>query len=135
MNLTLSVLQSKLKTLCVEYPDVVAVYLFGSHARGEGRPDSDFDLALLVKEHTHNFPLLQFTLAVEDLLGTAVDLVNLNSAGEVLKYQVRRDGKLLYEKDNRARKLFEVRSRKYFEDFKYMHNRYVKKVLYGRTHG
>lgn len=134
MNQTLSSLRSILKALCVDYPEIVAVYLFGSYAKGEARLDSDFDLALLVKEPALNFPVLQFKLAVEDILGNGVDLVILNRAGEVLKHQVRRDGKLLYEKDSRKRKLFEVRSRKYFEDFKYLHNRYVKKILYEKAH-
>ena len=29
-------------------PDVLAAYLFGSYARGDARPDSDVDLAVLL---------------------------------------------------------------------------------------
>ena len=128
-------LHAIVEKLCNDYPEVIAVYLFGSQAKGTSHQGSDLDLAILVSEPSRDFPLLQFLADLEGMVSSPVDAVVLNRAGEVLKYHVRRDGKLLYEKDSRARKNFEIRSRKYFEDFQYLHNRYVKKVIYGEGHG
>ncbi len=37
-----------------EQPDVVAAYLFGSHAEGRARPESDIDIAVLLSDRTAN---------------------------------------------------------------------------------
>ena len=34
------------------YPGVRAVYLFGSHAEGSARPDSDLDLAIVPRDRS-----------------------------------------------------------------------------------
>jgi uncharacterized protein len=61
-----------------------------------------------------------------------VDVVVLNRAGEILKYEVRRSGKLVFERSPEMRKNAEIRGRKSYEDFLHLHKRYVRKVLYGR---
>lgn len=50
--------------------------VFGSYARGEARPDSDFDL-LVDMEYGRgvSMRLVDFVLAVEALLGVRVDVV------------------------------------------------------------
>ena len=58
------------------------------------------------------------------------DLVLLNRAGEVLKHQIRRCGRLIFERDSSKRKAFEISGRKLYEDFLYLHRNYVRMVLY-----
>ena len=72
---------------------------------------------LLFPGQEDDFPLLEVTVSLEKALGLRVDLTILNRAGELLKYQVRRHGILIYDKAPRIRKLFEIRGRKSFEDF------------------
>jgi predicted nucleotidyltransferase len=111
------------------YPAILAVYLFGSHSTGKAKPESDLDLAILLQpDQEDDFPVLELAVSLEKVLGRRVDLVILNRAGELLKYQIRRHGRLLYDRDPRLRKQFEVRGRKSFEDFLYLHRRYI-----GRT--
>jgi predicted nucleotidyltransferase len=108
------------------YAVVLAIYLFGSHATGKYKPKSDLDLALLLQPGMESdFPLLELAVSLEKDLGRKVDLVILNRAGELLKYQVRRQGRLLYDRVPRIRKAFEIRGRKSFEDFIYLHRRYI----------
>ena len=128
-------LQKEIEKLCRKNPVIIALYLFGSCATGKSRAGSDIDMAVLLEEGKHGFLQLELQLELEDLFENPVDLVIMNRAGEIVKYHVRRDGKLLYEKDPGARKKFEIISRKYFEDYQYLHNRYVRKVLYGEKHG
>lgn len=89
-------------------PDVVAVYLFGSVGRDDATGHSDVDLALLGRRRLD--PLfrweLQERLAVA--AGRDVDLVDLLAASTVLRVQVLRDGRLLFESDRYARALFEA---------------------------
>ena len=72
---------------------------------------------------------------MERMLELPVDAVVLNRAGEVLKFQVRLHGVLLYESDAKLRKQFEIMSRKYYEDFQYLHRRYTSRTLYGELNG
>ena len=113
------------------YPAILAVYLFGSHSTGKAKPESDLDLAILLQpDQEDDFPVLELAVSLEKALGRTVDLVILNRAGELLKYQVRRHGRLLYDRDPRLRKQFEVRGRKSFEDFLYLHRVHLSRTFH-----
>jgi uncharacterized protein len=120
----------KIRECCRREEAIIAAYLFGSAVTGRMGAISDIDVAVLVAtEHEDDFPSLAFAAALDRECGRPVDLVLLNRAGELLKYQVRRYGRLVFERDSRMRKQFEVGSRKRFEDFLYLHKRYIRKVL------
>jgi predicted nucleotidyltransferase len=81
------------------------IYLFGSHARGDAGPDSDFDLMVIVADDAP--PACQETgLAHEALwgIGTAVDTIvwprsrfeRRLSVPASLPATIRREGKILY---------------------------------------
>jgi uncharacterized protein len=113
------------------YPAILSVYLFGSHSTGKAKPESDLDLAILLQPgQEDDFPVLELAVSLEKALGRRLDLVILNRAGELLKYEVRRHGRLLYDRDPGLRKQFEVRGRKSFEDFLYLHRRYISQALH-----
>jgi predicted nucleotidyltransferase len=123
-------LPESIRATALIYPAILAVYLFGSHSTGKAKPESDLDLAILLQfGQEKDFPLLEWAVSLEKALGRRVDPVILNRAGELLKYQVRRYGRLLYERDPRLRKQFEIRGRKSFEDFLYLHHRYLNRQL------
>lgn len=116
---------------CKKEDAVLAAYLFGSTAVGWARAGSDIDVAVLLDEESlETFPVLEWAVRLEKACGRPVDLVILNRAGELLKYEVRRRGRLVFDRDPPRRKRFEVLGRKRFEDFLYLHRRYVSKVLY-----
>lgn len=121
---------------CLIHPEIIAAYLFGSVARGCLKPASDIDVAVLLEETGSNdFPLAGFMAKLEKILIRPVDVVVLNRADELLKYEIRRHGRLIFERDPILRKRFEIQGRKQFEDFMYLHRRYTQKVLYGKPHG
>lgn len=121
---------------CLRESGIVAAYLFGSAAAGRMKPGSDIDLALLVEPDQEGaFPLLELMAELERLCGKNVDVVLLNRAGELLKYEVRRTGRLIFERDPLQRKRFEISGRKRFEDFLHLHRRHTRHNLYGKRHG
>jgi uncharacterized protein len=105
-----------------EQPDVVLVYLFGSHARHQARATSDLDIAVLLDEQERD-PLellerrLDLGARVQDIMRGPVDVVLLNRAPLLLQGEVMREGKLLYEADRAARVEYEVRARTLWFDF------------------
>jgi predicted nucleotidyltransferase len=93
---------------------VVAVYLFGSTARGSAGPQSDVDVAVLFDRTPParlNGPRFELEGDLERAIGRPVDLVVLNDAPVDLRARVLRDGRLLVERDRGARIVFEVRTR------------------------
>lgn len=84
----------------------VAVYLFGSRAAGKPRPESDYDLALLLPPDA---PLLsgperlQLIGELEQAAGRQVDLVVLNKAPLALQFEIIHTGNVLYESDSEVR--------------------------------
>lgn len=64
--------QREILAKCLEAMDRVmplqAVYLFGSHARGEARPDSDVDLCLVAEQATEQLKAAQqFRRAISEI--------------------------------------------------------------------
>lgn len=86
------------------------VYLFGSAARGQLRPDSDFDLAVLTQMP---FPPADRYRCSQDLgvtLNRDVDLVDLTNAPEALRIQIIRNGIPFHIATGHERAAFEMRA-------------------------
>ena len=99
-------------------------YLFGSRARGQEGPDSDYDIAVWYVDRELDVYQrflrgcdLQVLLAAE--LGGKVDLVILNDAQPVLQNETVLRGKALYPDDPEAVIRFEARVRQRYEDYSY----------------
>jgi predicted nucleotidyltransferase len=119
---------AKLRERLVPVPQgVVAIYLFGSVARGTARASSDVDVGVLY-EATPPATLagLGFNLAakLEPAIGRTIDLVVLNRAPADLIHRVLRDGILVVETDRRRRIEFEVRARNEYFDLAPIRARY-----------
>lgn len=77
-------------------PDAWAIYVFGSFARGEERPDSDLDLAILLPPGRRIGDLLGLIGNVSGRVHRDADVVDLRRAGDVLRHEVLMDGRTLY---------------------------------------
>ncbi|MDE0455713.1 MAG: nucleotidyltransferase domain-containing protein [Chromatiales bacterium] len=101
---------------------IAAVYLFGSVARGDSRPGSDLDVAVLLEPAPERgtFESLRLGLhaELESELGQEIDFVVLNHAPPDLTHRVLHDSVLVIEPDPSARVRFEVRARNEYWDLK-----------------
>lgn len=100
--------------------DPVAVYVFGSMARGESTAQSDIDIALLYRTpppRNLDAPQLAFEGELEAACKRGVDLVVLNFASADLCHRVFRDGVLVLDRDPSFRIQFEVKKRGEYLDF------------------
>ena len=77
---------------------VEKLYLFGSRARGEERPDSDYDFLISKGKVQTLFLHAALCQALEDVLQAPVDLVTDTSSDRALIEQARKDAVLLYER-------------------------------------
>jgi len=86
-----------LNTVFRRYPGVRAVYLFGSHAAGTVRADSDLDLAIVPRDASVREQKLDI---LTDLIRQGidrVDLVFLDTDDLVLQYEAVRHNHVVYQ--------------------------------------
>lgn len=100
-------------TLLIEYvrksvPDLIALYRFGSQAKGEARPDSDIDLAVLARDPIPSLRRFELAQELAIRLHRDVDLVDLRTASTVMRMQVLSTGTCLDAPDEPARREFEM---------------------------
>ena len=100
-------------------PDIAAVYLFGSVAKGTALPDSDVDIGVLYQSPPPPTLMAQ-PFAEEAYLAERfarpVQIIVMNRAPADLVHRILRDGMLVLERDKSRRIAFEVRSRNEYFD-------------------
>jgi len=100
-------LLARLRQALAQRDEILEAYLFGSHARGQARSDSDVDVAVYVDETAvdegHWGYRAELGTDLMAALGTDdVDVVVLNEAPILLYHRVLRDGVRLLSRDLRA---------------------------------
>lgn len=90
-------LLDRLRERAASLPEVKLAVLFGSTARGQARKGSDVDLGLLVDPDTRE-ARLKALVELERAAGREVDLVFLDEAPPLLRFEIARDGVLLFER-------------------------------------
>jgi len=93
--------------LMEKYPDLGAIYVFGSAGQGKMGPESDIDLAILPRHPLDPWERWMQAQHLARLLKREVDLVDLRRASTVMRMQVISSGECLYEGDRRERDRFE----------------------------
>lgn len=81
--------------LAVALPEAWAIYVYGSFARGDERPDSDLDLAVLLAPGAKLPDKLALISKVSRQVGRDVDIVNLREAGLDLVHELLQHGEPL----------------------------------------
>lgn len=103
--------EAKLRTLAEQWRldgDIAAAFLHGSRARENARPESDVDLAMILRRGLTASERWRKRLGLLDaaasILGTdAVDLVIVEEAPAPVAHRAIRDGRLIVDRDQRRR--------------------------------
>ena len=117
------------------YPDIAAVYLFGSTATGKLHQDSDLDLAIVEKNKSIWDKKLDI---LADLAGEGfdrVDLIFLGKADIVLQYEAVKMNIVIYKRSDFDRgELYSRIVREYLDFYPYLEvqrKAYKERVLSG----
>ena len=134
---TETILQQKIRRVLERYPLVQAAYLFGSHASGQARSDSDVDLALAgpyAGLQARKLDILA-DLTAEGL--DRVDLVLLDKADPILRFEAVHPNCLIYAREDFDHGSYFSRSlREYFdlEPYLQIQRKAIKqRLLHGKT--
>ncbi|MHC1727776.1 MAG: nucleotidyltransferase domain-containing protein [Syntrophobacteraceae bacterium] len=101
----------KIETFARSNKLIVAAYVFGSAAAGRERPQSDIDVALMIRGSMDGFARVQLETTLSNLLGKDIDLVIFGRASPLLQHQILKYGRIVYESDPVERVRQEVASR------------------------
>jgi predicted nucleotidyltransferase len=122
-----------------KYPDIQAVYLFGSSAEGTVREDSDLDLAIFPGSESLRKKKLDILTDLAQLGFCNADLVILGEDDIVLLYEVVRHNRIIYQTDAFDRCVVYSRViRLYLDLLPYLEvqrKAYKKRILHGQTRG
>jgi len=87
---------AKIVNFAKAYPEISAVYLFGSHALGHPRSKSDIDLGILFHKDMDAFTRISMETEISNLLKKDVDLVDMRKSSPFLCHQIYKYGKFIY---------------------------------------
>jgi predicted nucleotidyltransferase len=98
-------------------------WLFGSRCRGSDDEDSDIDIAVLLPDNVAPIQRVEIGGSLSRrlalTLGAPVDLVVLNDAGSLLRYEATARGRLVFGDYDEAF-VFERRARAAYEDLRHI---------------
>jgi hypothetical protein len=119
-NKSLAELMPALQAACVRH-DVVLAYLYGSQARGMTGPLSDVDVAVLFRPELPGNERFRQLLAVmgeftEVFQREDVFVADLDNVTPLLRFEVYREGRLLYCQDDAIRVKFMTEALRDYED-------------------
>jgi uncharacterized protein len=85
------------------------IYLYGSFAIGEGRADSDIDLAIYTDKEVSPYELFIISNKLSFMVGRDVEIVNLKAIDTVFASQIVGNREELYCKNDLLRANFNIR--------------------------
>lgn len=124
---------ARVREFLIRSPQVKFAYVFGSLVRGDVGPLSDIDIAVFLDRRVSifNYRLRLMESLARELGTECFDLVTLNDAPIVLRYEVIRGGRVIKE-DRKRRIAFEARTLSEYLDSEHLRRtqrEYLKRQL------
>jgi len=94
--------QKIVQLLKADWPNLLAVYAFGSRVSGTADAHSDLDLAILVAGYAEPVALWTSAADLTGIVGHEVDLLDLRAASTVMQYQIITTGERVWAIDSTA---------------------------------
>lgn len=128
---------AQLPKIFQNYPDILAVYLFGSAAIGRRHLESDLDLAIVPRDASLRNKRLEILTDLTRHGFDRIDLVFLDTDDVVLKFEAVRHNNIIYQAEGfDSGSYFSKVIRQYFDYKPYLkvqRQAYKRRVLSGQT--
>ncbi len=118
------------------YPTLKLLILFGSRARGDHAPSSDWDMAYLCEPSPAKgdpwFPRADLLLTLSEhshIPSNRLDLIDLSTCSDILAHVVAQEGQLIYEREPGEFECFRQQSLKAPAELKQYRQTQREKVL------
>lgn len=118
----------KCKSILMDYEDIIFAYIFGSYVQGKMRADSDIDIAIYLEKKIDIETYLEIKMHLSEACKREVDLIVLNDATPLLKYQIYKNNILLFTRNRTIETSYKVKTLFEYSDMK----RYLD-LSYDRT--
>jgi len=122
---------STIRDLLSSYPGVETAYIFGSSVRGHGwKKTPDIDIGILFNEDVRDAEIEGEKIRedLERILKKRIDVISLGDAPPLLRFEVIRNGRSIFERHKEKRVDFEVRSLIEFYDLEPLRRQFVKGI-------
>ncbi len=130
-------MENKIKKFLIKHHLGIAAWLFGSTVKKPENPHDDLDLAILFAfSHEPAYPeMVEWRESLSSLLKKPVDLVIMNRANPILKFQVFRYGQKILDREEKTTTRFIVQSLMEYYDIQKMRAPFYQQILKGRRYG
>ena len=108
-------------------PDVLAVILFGSEARGDTAPGSDVDVCIVLESGTPS-GLEASNKRLDYVAGSDLDVKIFQQLPLYIRSRVLKEGRVLFVRDEDRLYDLAIRTARAFEDFRPYYQRYLDAV-------
>ena len=128
-DLVMKLIVKQLSVLLAEDPKILGAYVFGSVAKGNGDGSSDLDLAVVVrdKRKVNLKQIYKLLSKVSFSMNLDLNVIDVHSS-PLLLWQVVRDGKVVYRKDELELVNFESEVMKRYYDTQHLRNIYHQRL-------
>ena len=118
---------SRLVSRAKSDPDLLALILFGSRARRDASPQSDFDVCLVLASEPDS-GITAAEKRLEYLADADVDLAVFQELPLAIRSRVLKEGEVLFARDEDALYDLAARTARAFEAFRHIHREYLDQV-------
>ena len=122
-----------IKTVLGFYPDVEAIYLFGSYQTAYEAAESDVDMALLFSperaKELGNLSISECRKTLEDILKRTVDLINIRMVNTVFQNGIVGEGRAIFTQNEHAADEFEMLVLSYYQKLNEERAEILKDIL------
>lgn len=115
----------KCRDTLIKYETIIFAYIFGSFVQNKLKAGSDIDIAIYLEEDLGADIYIEIKNTLSDDIKREVDLVILNEAPPLLKYEIYKNNLLLFtrnktiESNQKVKTLFQYNDMKRYLDLSY----------------
>lgn len=108
----------KCKNILIGYENIVFAYIFGSYAQKVIRTDSDIDIAIYLEKELAVETYLEIKADLTEACKREIDLIILNDATPLLKYEIYKNSISLFSRDKAIETSYKVKTLFEYNDMK-----------------